>query len=66
MKTPPLQCPKCGSRHVIPIVYGLPSDDAIAEAEAGKIYLGGCCVFRDDPEFACGECEWQWNARSQE
>ena len=53
-------CPRCSSSKVLPIVYGYPSEDLMAEAEAGKVRLGGCIVSPGDPDRACGECSHQW------
>ena len=47
----PERCPSCGSKRVVPIVYGLPGPEAIAEAERGEISLGGCI-----PSWESWEC----------
>jgi hypothetical protein len=47
-------CPACGSVDIVRIVYGFPSPDILADAEAGKIHVGGCVVGsnrRDAPRF---------------
>lgn len=36
-------CKACGSTK-LPIVYGLPSDRAMAAAERGELRLGGCAL----------------------
>lgn len=51
-----LQCPKCKSKKVIPIVYGYPSAEMWKLSEEGKIELGGCCVMNNDPEYFCKDC----------
>ena len=54
VKTKP--CPKCGSRDVVPILYGYPMPEAMDAAENGLIALGGCCVGEDDPRKHCNAC----------
>jgi len=51
-----LQCPKCKSKKVIPIAYGLPTYETFKLSEEGKIKLGGCCVTNNDPEYFCKDC----------
>jgi len=53
-------CPECGSELVLEIVFGLPTDDAMEEAERGRIALGGCLVSDDDPEWRCKSCGYEW------
>jgi len=48
-------CPTCGNK-LIPILYGLPSPEAMEGAEKGEIILGGCCVSWDDPTHHCKKC----------
>lgn len=55
-------CPECGSVSVVRIVYGYPGSELIRQAEAGKIWLGGCCVSGNDPEWHCKECGHEWGA----
>jgi hypothetical protein len=49
-------CPACGSREVVPILYGYPEPEAISEAAKGALTLGGCCVGDDDPRKHCRDC----------
>jgi len=55
------QCPKCGSKNSVKIVYGMPSHELFQEAEAGKVKLGGCCIIEGGPEYFCKDCENEWN-----
>jgi transposase-like protein len=55
------QCPRCGSKNSIRIVYGLPSYDLFLEDEAGKVKLGGCCIEENSPEYFCKDCNNEWN-----
>jgi len=51
-------CPKCGTKSVVEIVYGLPTRDLIAREKAGEIELGGCCIFvGESPKYHCKICE---------
>lgn len=53
-------CPNCGSENVIEIAYGFPTDEALREAKAGNIKLGGCIISEDKPEYFCKECHHEW------
>lgn len=53
---PYVVCPACGNDRLLPILYGNPSSIAGDLAEAGKIELGGCCVFEDCPQWKCQKC----------
>lgn len=55
------QCPNCGSKNSLKIIYGLPSYELYQEAEAGKVKLGGCCMIVGGPEYFCKDCEHEWN-----
>ncbi len=55
------KCLKCGSKNSVSIVYGMPSYEAYQEAEAGKFKLGGCVLSLGDPEYACKDCDHEWN-----
>ncbi len=53
-----MKCPKCGSRRVAPILYGLPSIDEETERklENEDLYLGGCSVSEEAPRYHCFAC----------
>jgi transposase-like protein len=53
-------CPQCGSKAVVPIVYGLPGERLMARLAAGEVRLGGCGVGPRDPEFHCKACGNDW------
>ena len=55
------QCPNCGSKDTLKIIYGYPSHELFLKAEAGKVKLGGCCLSIDSPEYFCKDCEHEWN-----
>jgi hypothetical protein len=41
---------------MIKIVYGMPSAETMREFEAGRVLLGGCCIFDGAPLWACPQC----------
>lgn len=53
-------CPTCGSRDVIPIMYGLPTDEALQRARRGELTLGGCIVDNQNPVWHCRKCGAAW------
>lgn len=54
-------CPECGLPGV-PYLYGYPSDEGLARAEAGRVVLGGCVVWAGQPDFQCPNGhEWAVN-----
>ncbi len=52
------KCPKCGSRKIAPILYGMPVYDEEMEQKINhqELYLGGCCVTENNPQFHCFDC----------
>ena len=34
-------CPRCGSEDVVPILYGMPTEEAVEASVRGEIALGG-------------------------
>lgn len=53
------KCPKCGSRRVAPILYGMPafSEEMEQQLKEEKLYLGGCCISGMDPTYHCFHCK---------
>jgi len=58
-------CPSCAKGKLVPIVYGLPMEDLMEQAQRGEVILGGCVVTQmidgdvtwGDPELGCSACE---------
>ena len=50
------ECPACGGRGLVPILWGLPSGDVFDDVRRGRIAIGGCIVSGDDPDRYCIEC----------
>jgi len=62
-KRPKPTCPNCkSSRPVIPIAYGMPPPDIMEKATKGKVVIGGCCLFGNDPNWYCKKCEKEWKS----
>lgn len=53
------KCPKCGSRRIAPILYGMPAFSEKMEQQLNeeKLYLGGCCISGIDPTYHCFQCK---------
>jgi hypothetical protein len=56
-KPPPLSCPQCGARTVVPVMYGYPSGDMFEAEQAGEVILGGCVVRAGLPAWKCTSCD---------
>jgi hypothetical protein len=55
----PEQCPNCGSKDIIAILYGLPifTPKLEAEIKEGNVILGGCMVSPLTPIWRCKDCK---------
>lgn len=62
------KCPRCGSKNVAEILYGMPAydDELQKKLDEGKIVLGGCCICTADingkqvevtPSMHCNDCK---------
>lgn len=54
-------CPKCKSKKVASIIYGMPSHDAFLSQEREEIILGGCVICDKHPDYGCFSCDHQWS-----
>lgn len=55
---PELYCGTCQAvRATVPIVFGLPGNELMEEAQRGEVVLGGCMVPLVEPLVACGTCK---------
>jgi len=61
----PATCLKCGSKEVIPIIYGLPDDELIALAKQGVIECGWDVTFGGEPAWRCKSCREGFGSRSE-
>ena len=39
--------------HIVPIVYGMPTEEVMRKAKLGLVHLGGCVMSNSDPKFYC-------------
>lgn len=60
-----VKCPKCDSRNVAPIYYGMhPADNEFRELiDNDKIIYGGSIMINDQPQedYGCYECGYRWS-----
>ena len=54
----PERCPKCGSKRIARIQWGMPdfSEELQRELDEGTVVLGGCIVSGHDPSWTCQDC----------
>jgi len=48
-------CPDCGGE-LLPIVWGYPNSAMLQREERGEIFLGGCCLPPNSPNYHCMNC----------
>ncbi|WP_405268038.1 tetratricopeptide repeat protein [Methanobrevibacter sp.] len=53
-------CPDCGGE-LIPIVWGYPSPKLLKRAERGEVFLGGCCIPPNNPNYRCKKCDGKFD-----
>ena len=53
-----MKCPKCGSKRVARILYGMPAfnEEMQRKINNEELYLGGCCISEHDPGYHCFGC----------
>ena len=51
------KCPICDNV-LVDIVYGMPGSEMVELYQNKKVYLGGCCIFEDEPQpkYHCYKC----------
>ncbi len=59
MPRPDERCPRCGAADSVPILYGMPTDEA-DQAARGDLVLGGCAVGPGSPDRQCRACGYEW------
>jgi hypothetical protein len=52
-------CPVCGAGDVTPILWGMPTVEAVENA-ADDVDFGGCIVEESSPDFRCQVCGAGW------
>lgn len=48
-------CPDCGGR-LIPILWGYPGPEMLEKANRGEVFLGGCVLPMNNPDYHCTGC----------
>ena len=58
MEEQEVKCPKCKSTEIAEIRYGLPNftDELKRLIDEGKVRLGGCEIWEDNPTHFCNDC----------
>ena len=58
-------CPRCGSKDIAEILYGLvPHTDKLQEkARKGKVVFAGCVITANDPGRRCNACGHRFGKR---
>lgn len=59
-------CPFCGGKRAVDVVYGYPAPETLQMWKDKKIQLGGCIVTGKMPNRACLECHKEWPAKKGE
>ena len=61
-KRKPRKCPKCDSKRIATILWGMPAYSKKLESDMqdGKIVLGGCCIEIGDPKWQCADCDTEF------
>ena len=58
----PQECPSCGNRTLVELVFGMPGPELFEAADQGDLVLGGCCITPtlacDSPDLTCTTCNW--------
>jgi predicted RNA-binding Zn-ribbon protein involved in translation (DUF1610 family) len=63
-KAAKLSCPRCGTRGVIPILWGLVVPPLDLAEERGEVKLGGCTTEDGrEAEWSCTSCGLDFAAR---
>lgn len=60
MSKKPAYCPKCLSKAVVPILYGMPTEEAWKASKKGKFVLGGCVISPESPKWHCKTCKYRF------
>jgi hypothetical protein len=59
----PLNCPRCKSKRVATILWGLQDLPRIQkDLDSSRVVLGGCCVSDGDPRWHCVQCGHKWGS----
>lgn len=59
------KCPKCG-KDLAPIIYGMPTVEAVQASSRGEAYIGGCEYSEEMPIYHCFHCILDFDKNLQE
>jgi len=59
-------CPTCKKAKLVPLIFGLPGMDLVAQEGRGEIVLGGCVSSEFPPELQCLGCGSQFYRQSEQ
>ena len=58
----PQECPSCGRKTLLELVFGMPGPELFEAAEQGNLVRGGCCITPalacDSANLTCATCNW--------
>jgi hypothetical protein len=43
-------------------VFGLPGPELLEASREGRIHLGGCVVYRENQQWHCQKCGYEWRS----
>jgi len=56
-------CPRCGSRNIVPIVYGEETAELHKKAKQGEVIFGGAVTYEGMPNYKCRGCNTTFATR---
>lgn len=66
MKKKKYFCPIC-KNELVEIIYGMPIDmSLIKKSQKKKVYLGGCMISFNNPEYHCYHCDENFHKKDVE
>ena len=54
-------CPKCGSKKVLYVIIGHPTDHGFELERKGKAMSTGCIIMGNEKNSYCKNCEYEWD-----
>lgn len=53
-------CPKCNSKKIVPIFYGMPGTDLVEQKKGEELMRFSFIFSPDNPEWYCNNCGHEW------
>ena len=60
MKPGDITCPKCNSKKIAPIFYGMPTINPVKQENKKKSTSLGYAYSPDNPVWHCHNCGYEW------